>query len=127
MASEFDQRFSLDSSDRLLDEFGESVTYLAPGSSAITIDHAIISDVRIDEVETSEGREYRESLDVIIGTDVVQSNYSGITEPKENATVTIGSRAYNIDAIETRPGLATLMLVRNDKARYSRQNLRRRV
>lgn len=97
--SDFDEMFS-DGFDSLVDSMAEPISYTALGASAATeIQRAIVSEERVVEIGSRDGRRQIVTRQVTVTVDPDSPYYCGVPAPTRQATVTIGTVGYYVDEV----------------------------
>lgn len=111
--------------------FAEAVTYTPAAGSAstdpIAIANAVVSPESSEDDPHSDGRRRRRVRFASFVTDAEHPNYSGVADPKDNATVSIGGVVYGVEgtAYEAH-GVAVLKLIRRGQVEKTRPHYRGR-
>lgn len=103
--------------------WGRTVTYTPAGGEAVELT-GMVGPVRSQPDEGYElGRRLIELVEITITTDP-DSEFGGVADPAENATVTIGSTVWPVESIDEHCGLTVLHCRRELAVERSRPSYR---
>ncbi len=118
MPSAFDADLATARDGWLLPAFGRAVTYTTAAGVATSIDQAMVGPVEDVDEDAPDGRVLRQVREVSISTD-------DVADPQINATVTIDSVVYAVEAITSQTyAMSTLRVVRIGSREKSRPEYR---
>lgn len=109
----------------LWEHFAEAgrVVYTPANGTAVALTAIIGKETIVrDDSHAGQSRKLRREVKIVLDP---TSEYGGVAEPRNNASVTVDAIPYNIDSISLLSGHAVLGLVRVDSAEASRPDYRR--
>ena len=124
--SQFSTDFAPGGLADLMETHGDPVTYTPATGDAVALT-GILGPETSEESATLDGRELRITRTCTIGRDPTAAA-GGVADPATNASLTIASTTYAVEAIEDMDAAAaTLRLVRRPAIEKTRPNYRRKT